>query len=147
MQKSTSIKSLALIGAVVIAFTLAVFFLLGLETSAINLWAFGFLLFAEIVLFGSLIGMQFAGSNHNSVFMAAGLTTALALYFFVTLILTFLSGLFKGSENAFVLIELAVITLFAITTIAIFAFSRGISDRNKEDAAKIGSTEAKRGGF
>jgi len=147
MQKGIGIKSLALIGILVIALTLAVFFLLEIATVTVNVSALVFLLLAEVVLFGGLIGIQFSGANHSRVFLASGLTGALLLYFVSTLILTFLAGLFRERANAYILIELGVVVLFAITAIAILSFSRGIARQNEEDATKTGSIEAKRGGF
>jgi len=147
MPTNTNTTSVALIGVIVIAFTLAVYFLLGIEMSGTNGYALAFLLLAELILFGGLIGVQFSGQNHSKVFLVSGFTGALLLYFFVTLILTFLAGWLKESEKLFILLELGALVLFAITAISLFSVSRGIAQRNEEDAAKIGSTEAKRGGF
>ena len=145
MQIST--RPLLLIGFIVIAFTLAAYFLLDIEMTAIHTRALAFLLLSEIALFGVPIGLQFSGANHSRAFLTAGLTTASSLYFVGTLMLAFWARRFGENVNLFTLIELGLLALFAITATALLAFSRGIAQQNEADAAKISSTVAKRGGF
>jgi Na+/proline symporter len=135
------------IGIIVIAFSLAAFFLLDIETSAVNVWALTFLLLSECVLFGGLMGLQFLRARHSNVFLRTGTATALFLYFAATVISVFFAGLFKEKLNTFILIELTIIALFAIVAISVFAFSRMIEHRSEEDTLKVGSNEPKRGGF
>ena len=98
-------------------------------------------------MFGGLIGVRHTKAGHSTVFMSSGMTVTLALYFAVTLASVFLSGLFSGNLNAFILMELGIIALFAVITISILAFSRSIRRRENEDYSKVDSNEAKRGGF
>ena len=147
MQIRNGVLPIGIIGIIVVAFSLAVFFLLGIEKTAVNVWALTFLLLSEIVLFGGLIGLRFTGANHSKVFLKSGVTVTLLLYFVATLISALFAGAFKENLNTFILIELAIIVLFAITIISIFACSRGIACRNETDMAKIGINEPKRGGF
>ena len=147
MQRKTSTIAIAIIGLIVIAFTLAVFFLLDIDRASVNVWALAFLLLSEIVLFMGLIGLRFAGAGHSILFLRAGVSATLLLYFIATLVSVFFSGAFKENLNIFILIELAIVFLTAIIIVAIFAWSISISRRNETDVKKVGSTEPKRGGF
>ncbi|MCL2078936.1 MAG: hypothetical protein FWH17_03730 [Oscillospiraceae bacterium] len=147
MKSRNGIISIGIIGAIVLALTLAAFFLLGIEKSTVNIWALSFLLLSICALFGGLIWLRFAGSQHSKVFLKLGVTTALTLYFGVTFASVFFAGLLKEKLNTFILMELSIIALFAIIIVAILAFSRRVARRNEIDTAKVGSNEPKRGGF
>ena len=147
MRNKSGVVPTAVIGIIVVVLSLAVFFLLEIERINVNVWALSFLLISELAFFGGLIGLRFTNVNHSKVFHNAGVTTTLSLYFLATLISVIFAGAFRDNLNTFILIELAIIALFAIITIAIFASSRTIERRSEEDMKKVGTTEAKRGGF
>jgi peptidoglycan biosynthesis protein MviN/MurJ (putative lipid II flippase) len=105
------------------------------------------LLLSEFVLFGGLIGLRFTGVNHSKVFLKAGITVSLSLYFIAVLVSVLFAGGFRENLNIFILIELAIIVLFAVIAISIFACSGGIKRREEYDAAKVGIGDPKRGGF
>jgi hypothetical protein len=147
MQNKNGLVSMAIIGLIIVTFSIAAFFLLDIERIALNRWALAFLLLSEIVLFGGLIRLRCTDANHSSVFLKAGVASALALYFIATLICSLFAGAFKESLNVFILIQLAIIMVFLIVTISVSAYSRGIERRNQEDIKKVGTGEPKRGGF
>ena len=147
MRNRNGVMPIGIIGIIVVAFSLAVFFLLDIEKSTLNLWALALLLLSEIVLFGGLIGLRFTGANHSKVFLNSGITVTLLLYFVATLISVLFAGAFMENLNTFFLIQLAIIALFVIITIFIFVWSRGITRHYEIDMAKIGTNEPKRGGF
>ena len=147
MIKNSSIVSIAIIGTVVVAFTVAAFFLLEIERIAVFIWALAFLLLSEVALFGGLIGLRFASSQQENVFRTAGITSSLILYVVATFVITLFANAMRERMYAFILLHLGVIMLFAIATISILAFSRGIARRNEEDLAKVGDHQPKRGGF
>ena len=147
MKSRNGIFPLGLIGAITLAFSLVAFFLLNIERIAVNIWALAFLLLSECVLFCGLIGLRFHNAQHSMTFLKAGIISSLSLYFGVTVICVLFARFFKESLNIFILIELAIIALFAIIIVAILSFSRGIAWRNEEDAAKAGANKSKRGGF
>ena len=147
MQNKIGVLLTGIIGLIVILFTVTAFFLMEIEKTPLNFWALAFLLLSEIVLFTGLICLRFAGINQNKVFLRSGIISALFMYFFATLIsMLFIRG-FKENLNIFILIQLAIIMLFAIIIISVFAFSMGIERRNQEDIKKVGNIEPKRGGF
>lgn len=147
MKSRYAIVSIGIVGTIVIAFSLAAFFLLDIERIAVNIWALIFLLLSEGILFGGLIALRFSSVQHSKAFLSAGVTTALLLYFAITLISVFWAGSLKERLNTFILIELAIVALFVIVVVSIMAFSRHTVQRNEEDIAKVGTTEPKRGGF
>ena len=147
MLNKNGVLAIGVCGLIVIAFSLAVFFLRDIERISTNIWALTFLLLSELVFFGGLIGLRFTGAKYNKTFAKAGITTALVLYFIATLISAFCAGAFRENLNTFILIELAIVAVFMIITIAIFAYSRGIAGRNEADIAKVAANEPKRGGF
>ena len=146
-SKNSSTSFIAVIGIIVIALTVAAFFLLDIERIEIFLWAFGFLLLSEIILFAGLIGLRRSIAQSGNVFMKSGVTSALILYFIATLIMALFSDTLRENLYVFVFIELCIFALFAVVTIAILAFSRSIARRNEADMSKVGDNEPKRGGF
>ena len=147
MRNRNGVTATGVIGFIIIALTLAVFFLREIERIPTNNWGLAFLLLSEVALFTGLIMLRFTNANHSKVFLKAGGTSALFLYFFATLISVLFAGAFRESLNTFILMELAIIAFSAIIIISVFAFSRGIERRNEEDVEKVGTTEPKRGGF
>jgi len=147
MRSKTGVVAIGVIGIIVVAFSLTAFFLLNIERVAVNGWALAFLLLSELALFGGLIGLRFTGANHSKVFLESGVSVALSLYFASTLVSVLFAGAFRENLNTFILIELAVIALFAIITISIIAWSGSIARRNDSDTEKVGTNEPKRGGF
>ncbi|MDR2599021.1 MAG: hypothetical protein LBC73_01945 [Oscillospiraceae bacterium] len=147
MQSKNGVIAISLIGIIVIAFTLATFFLLEIEKSVVNIWALSFLLLSEVTLFAGLISLRFTGEKHNTLFVRAGFSVALSLYFIITLVSVLFAASFEEHLKTFILIELAIIALFVIAAISIFTWSRGIARRNEVDMTKIGTKEPKRGSF
>ena len=147
MQNETKVLSIGMIGALVIALSLAAFFLLDVERVAVRVWALAFLLLSELILFSGLISLRLANEARGNVFLKTGITTALSLYFATTLMSVIFAGAFKGRLGTFILIELAIIVFFAIIMIAIFASSRSIARLDEADMAKVAVSEPKRGGF
>lgn len=147
MKNKNGVVPVAIIGVIAIAFSLVAFFLLNAERVAVHWWALAFLLLSEVIMFGGLIGLRHTTANHSSVFLKIGITTSLSLYFGITLVSVLLAGLFRDNLNVFILIELAIIALFAIVSISIFAVARKLERQGEKDIKKIGGNEPKRGGF
>lgn len=139
--------TIGLIGAILVAFTLGAFFLLNIERISLYIWALAFLLLSEIVLCSGLLGVRVLGANHSKTFASAGLTAILVLYFISTAVSIAFVTKFTDMPNGFILLELGIISLFAILFIATLNFGAKISESNRKDAEKIGTTEPKRGGF
>ena len=147
MRENRGILAICVIGIIVVSFTFAAFFLLDIERTNLNIWALAFLVLSEVVLFGGLIGIRIAGASHNILFLRLGISSTLFIYFAATLISVLLAGVFGDRVNAFILLQLAIVALAAITVVAILAFSKSTQRRNEIDAKKVGTNEPKRGGF
>ena len=147
MHKKGGALTIIVIGLIVLAVTAAVFFLLDIERSHLNLWALGFLVLSELILFIGLLALRSSKKIHSNIFLKAGANIALFIYFIVTLISIYFTNRFSERLNTFILIEVAIIALFLIVIILIGAFARGIEQRNAEDIEEIGYTAPKRGGF
>ena len=142
-----SILPIALIGAIVIIFTISAFFLLNIELITVNVWALCFLLISEIVTFGGLIYLKAANEMYTSSFHKIAFSVSLFLYFSISIVSAIFAKSFADNLNWFILIQLAIISLFAIVTISLFAFNSSINRRNAEDVAKVDAKEPKRGGI
>ena len=147
MRNKNSIVPLGIIGIIIVAFSVVAFILLDVETTTVNKWALAFLLLSEFVLFGGLIGLRFTGTELSKAFLRVGVSTVLLLYFIATLVSMLFAGAFQENLNTFILMELALIVLFSIISIAIIAWSRKIARSNEADMAKVGTNEPKRGGI
>ena len=139
---------IGIVGAVVIAFTIALFALLDFYWLALHTWALTFLLAAEIVFFGGLIAISFFQQSHNKVFFRSGLTSALFLYLIATiLVANVFTWIFPLAINIFVLINLGIIALFAVILIAVLAASKRLAAVDAKSHDAVHETKAKRGGF
>jgi len=127
MQGKTGVIPAIIIGLIIIVITVAVFFVIEVEKTTLHYSALLFLLLSEFALFSGLVGLQFLGSKHSKVFMRSGITVTLILYFVVTLISIVFTNAFEGKNSSFVLLEVVIVAIFAIITVIIFAFSRGIA--------------------
>jgi len=147
MNSKNSVLPLVAIGAILIGLTLAVFFLLEIERTEIALWALGALLLAEVVLIGGLIALRTSTSPANGIFLKAGVTSSLIIYFAATFITVLISGIFANMINVFVLLQLGIIAFFLIAVVLVATFAKSIANRSVIDAQKVNNHEPKRGGF
>jgi len=147
MNNGKNNLALAVSGVIVVALTIAAFFLLEIERTSVFIWAICALILSEIVFFAGIIMIRNIGSNHNAVFAKSGATVSLSIYFISTLVLTLLSGLFRNNVNIFILLNLALVAACAIAVIGIMAVSKATQRRNEADVSKVGEQEGKRGGF
>jgi FlaA1/EpsC-like NDP-sugar epimerase len=147
MKSKSSMSIVGIIGGIIVAFTLAAFFLLDYDRVAVHWWALTFLLLSEVVLFSGLVGLKYADRTYNGFFYRSGIFTTLSLYLLATLIVALLVGFFRENVNIFILIHLAIITLFAIIILLLYSFSRKLERQGEKDIKKIGTNEPKRGGF
>ena len=147
MINKNGVLPVGIVGLIVVALTVAGFFLLNFERTAVNTWALVFLLTSEVALFGGLIAVRLKSEGHAPVFMKAGVSTSLFIYFFTTVVITFTARFFRANVNAYVFLHLATVAFFAIIIISLLAFSRVVNRRNAIDSEKVHTTQAKRGGF
>ena len=141
---------IVLIGVLVIALTLAGYFLLDIDQgSSLNIWALMFILLAEVVMFGGISYVR--GDAGSGLFKTVGSVVIFILYG-ITAVTTTLVGRTLidpevGRPNGLILVQLGVIVIFAVVLIGVFSFSRKVEDTHEEDYSKIGDNTPKRGGF
>jgi len=123
-------RTIGIIGAIIVVFTLSAFFLLSFERIALYLWALTFLLIAEIILCTGLIAIRSLDANHNRVFIRSGITSSLFLYFAATLIIVLFVRQFENKLHTFILFQLGIIAFFAIIILLLLIFSRRIANQD-----------------
>lgn len=137
-----------IVGAIVMAFTIALFALLDFQWVILHTWALIFTLLAQFVFFASMTAISMIEHAHNKVFLRSGIFSALFLYLVLTILMVVVfTVLFPIAVNIFVLIHLALIAFFAATTIMLLAFSKRLAAVDAKSHEAVGQTEAKRGGF
>ena len=147
MSNNNNVLPIAIIGLIVVAITLAGFFLLEIAHILINIWALSFLLLSELVLFAGLMILRISNAPYNTIFLKAGVTSALILYFAATFVTALLAGMFVDRLHVYILIKLCIIAFFTIIAIVLVSFAKKITYSNMTDAPKVESHEPKRGGF
>jgi len=140
------ILPMGIVTIIALMLCIAGFFLLGIERTVINNWALAFLLLAQVVVFCTVAVARLWTAQYSGVFLNAGVASAAFIYLVVTVIGVFLVRFFD-SLGRFVFMHFAIIGLFAIIVVSIFAYAGNIGRRSTEDVSKVGSKEAKRGGF
>ena len=136
-RNDSGFAAIGVIGAIVIAFTVGAFFLMNVERTALNVWALSFLLLSEVVLFAGMICLRYTRSA--AVFVRSGAVVVLWMYFFVTLATVLFARAFADHLNGFVLLQLGIVALFAISMVAIVAIGRrlGAHDGRIVDARRF----------
>ncbi len=133
-----------------VTLVLAGFFLLGIEKTALNFWALGFLLFSiTFSIFVSLAG-DFLRSTRENVFNIVGVYSAIAIYHIAVIICTVFTPIFRENIGTFIFIQIAINVVFIIILIAIIGFTGHIYKVDDRTFDKIKSGEydsPKRGGF
>ncbi|MDR1978052.1 MAG: hypothetical protein LBQ42_04895 [Synergistaceae bacterium] len=139
--------SVFVIGILVVA---AGFFLLGIERTALNCWAFGSLLFSLIVSLFATITLVAPEKNNNGLFYNAGLSGAIWIYEVLVIISILFTKAFAERLNSFVFLQIGLNALVFIAVIVIITASRHVRDSNARTYEKQQSGEynkPKRGGF
>lgn len=134
MTKGTKYFTILSTGAVAIALTLALYFMTawGMEADEIRKTSLGFVLFAEIAFFSSALAIaRLSGSLSNGVFVWAGFTGVLALYWIITIAMALLGIILYENPRLFRLHEIIALALTAAAMIALYAASSHI---NRADA-------------
>jgi len=135
-----------LIFGIIIVFSLVAFLLLNIELSTINVWALIFILISEVVAFIILTYLRTSENSCNTIFIKSGITVSASLYCIATLVCSVLAIVFMSNLNLFILIQIALMSLFAIIMIIMFSFATKVYQRNVEYTVKKDITEPKRGG-
>src|SRR5690625_3158173 len=109
-SKSTTIMVFTITAIVIVIG----FFLLNIEKNAINLWAFGSLLFSLVVSLLAILTLSSLKRDNNNVFYTAGLTSLVSIYQIMVVISILFTNYFSEQLNGFILLQLIINALFII---------------------------------
>lgn len=126
------------------------FFLLEVEKAALNLWAFGSLLFSLVVSLVTILTLIAPKRNKRGIFFAAGLSGAVWIYEIAIVISILFTKSFVEHLSRFILLQIAINALFFIIAIVIVNVSGHIHDSNTEIHENLQNGEydkPRRGGF
>ncbi|MCL2866351.1 MAG: hypothetical protein FWF47_01160 [Clostridia bacterium] len=131
MSKKLKVTLTWLAGLLVVAVTLGLYFLLCLNKTSVSGIGISFVLLAEFILFGFIIGMGLVAKGKNKLFLKAGITSILSLYLAAAIIMFMLSGMFDNSKNVFWSIEITAFAAMVVLSILVVLFSIkiGVNDR------------------
>ena len=125
------------------------FFLLDIEKIAINMWAFGSLLFSLAVSLLTTVTLVAPKRDKDGVFYTAGLSSAIWIYQTLVIISILFTKSFD-SLNGFIFLQILINALFAIVTVIVIMASARIHENNVKTYEKLQNGEydkPKRGGF
>lgn len=134
----------SLIGLVIIAATLIIFFV-GFkitEKQTIDYLALTFVLVSEIVLFCTLFILDSFKNIANKVFLYSGIMSTLILYLIITIILSILlPSRLNSNTNAFITVNCIAISLTIIVILSILTVSSKIVEANKKNSSDAALNE------
>lgn len=122
----------AIIGLIVIAVTLLIFFTAVTERHAIQWVSLLFIIFAELITTGGFILIDEYAKNTSGVMLRAGTYSLLFIYFIATTAVSimYMSGV-GGSVKWLVMIEFIILALTVAIMVPIFASSKTINEKNR----------------
>lgn len=135
---------------IAIVVVIAGFFLLEIEKAALNLWAFGSLLFSLVVSLVTMLTLVAPKRNKDNVSFTSGLSGAVWVYEIAVIISILFTKSFVEYLGRFILLQIAINALFFIITIVIMNVSGHIHDSNAKTHENLQNGEydkPKRGGF
>jgi len=148
MSRSVStIISVFVIGILVVV---AGFFLLDIESIALNFWALGSLLFSFVVSLLAMLTLVAPKRNKDGLFYTAGLSSVIFIYEITVIISILFTHSFVDKLNSFILLQISINALFLIIAVIIIVTSGRIYDHNAKTSENIKNGEyskPKRGGF
>lgn len=134
MDKNTKKISSIAIGFIVMAATLAIFFLSNTKTeiSYLQWLALIFVLISELMLFLGIVFIVMQDSSSNKVFLSSGMISTLFIYCLITVISFFSKNSFENNENGFIIMQIVFIAITAIIIVLINVFAIKVKDTNEK---------------
>lgn len=123
-----------LIGLIVIAVTLVVFFFgfsVNIQKQTIDYLALLFVLTSEVVLFGVMMVLIANKNSGDQIFLHSGLMSTLTIYWLVTTMVSiFVNPVFKGNLFSFITVQVMILGITAIIVISIILSALNIRNQN-----------------
>lgn len=123
-----------LIGVIVIAATLVIFFagFNNAQKQTIDYLSLTFVLISEVALFGAMLALIGFNNSTNKVVLCSGILSALVIYWLVTIFVSiFFSPVFRDNTNGFVTTNIIIIAITAIVVIVLFMAAAGIKKKDE----------------
>ena len=133
MKSNTKLSLSISIGAIVIATTLAIFFLsdpLSAKTS-LEWLSLAFVILSEIALFTGTTILSVQVSPTSRIIMHSGILSTLFIYWLATLAGAFFKNIFKDNSSGYIILQIIIIALTAIIIILLHSL-----------AARVGNMDA-----
>ncbi len=126
MNKHINVISGIVIGIIVMAITLAVFFLSNqIEgITSIKWLSLSFVLLSELVLFTAVVAVLIHTSKTSKVLISSGSIVTLFIYWVATVTSSIFANTFKGNINKFVTIQVLLIGITAVIIIILVALAK-----------------------
>ncbi|AET70548.1 hypothetical protein Desor_5159 [Desulfosporosinus orientis DSM 765] len=121
MKSNTKISLSISIGAIVVAATLAIFFLgdsISAKTS-LDWLSLAFIILSEIALFAGTTIMSMQVSPTNKILIHSGITSTLVIYWLITLVGAFFKDIFKDNLNGYIILQVIIIAITAIIILSL----------------------------
>ena len=123
---------ISFVGLIVVATTIAVYLLSDFTKTPSGIVSLSFVLLAELILCGFIIGIGFMNKVPNRLFLRAGIISALSLYFVATVILFLISRLFVSNINTLWIFEIILLAMIMVIVIIIILFSSRVNSGNQK---------------
>jgi len=150
MIMSRSVSTIISVFVIGILVVVAGFFLLDIESIALNFWALGSLLFSFVVSLLAMLTLVAPKRNKDGLFYTAGLSSVIFIYEITVIISILFTHSFVDKLNSFILLQISINALFLIIAVIIIVTSGRIYDHNAKTSENIKNGEyskPKRGGF
>lgn len=146
MYKTTKLASTIVIGLILVAITVAIFFL-GTTSPRVQLdfTALTFILISELLLIGYFLWLAMAKSPSGARIIRVGIISTLGIYSAVSLLMALFRGAFAEKPNNFTIVNLILIGVAGVVCTLLNAFATRVQAVD-EKSSEI-NTQGKRGGF
>lgn len=137
-MKSRSKNVIMLVGFILIAATIALFFILTENRLLIDWLCFSFMLIAELILTASLLTMESIGKTTAGIMLRSGIYSTVVIYTMISIIVSIISMLFFREEaKFFVAIQIVLMVITAIILELMYISSVHIADLNTSTVQSV----------
>lgn len=136
-------KTIVAVGLIVLMATVIIATLCIDDWSGITGWAFGTMLWSEIAFFGGLMFVEWIAEKSEQIITRSTLYTLLSLYAFINIFISILYiSAFKEATTSFVIIQVILFAVTAITILVSLTVSRSVYLSNAKTMGAANNAEA-----
>ncbi|MDR0979203.1 MAG: hypothetical protein LBL91_04650 [Lachnospiraceae bacterium] len=148
MSRKISMPVIAYMAVILIV--VAGFFLLEIEQTDINLWAFGSLVFSLLLSMVVTLTVTIKKSESNNITYNSAVMSLSAIYEVIVILTMFFVGAFETNLNGFIFLQIIINIIFIVLVVMLKGTNEHIKDNNTKTAQNLSNGEyntPKRGGF